>query len=184
MGARVLILPGIPGQAEAGFGLDDGVQPYPESTTDFVKQLRVRGLEVEFRDPRESRAEIGFKAMEVWLPALLAMLGNLEAMILFELLNDYTKRYRDESSTADNVLHVSWEFELPSGARSTFDAHGPGSEVREAFSDFVQRSGLPAPSIGTLEAGPGGESAEGATDAEGSTIPDLDATTDDADGQD
>lgn len=144
------MLPGIPGQPGADYGLAEGVHPYPESTTDFVKMLRARGALVEYRDSREARAEVGFKAMEIWLPAVLSMLGNLLAIVLWELLDEFTRKYGDPTTT-DNVLHVSWEFELPDGTRSTFTAHGPGSQVRESFSEFVQGAGLPAPSAEATE---------------------------------
>ncbi|RHW23718.1 hypothetical protein D0Z08_28330 [Nocardioides immobilis] len=156
MQEQVVILPGIPGQPGADFGLEGGVHPYPESTTDFVKLLHARGLVVEFRDPREARAEVGFKAMEIWLPALLSLLSNFLAIVLWELLDEYTRKYRDDTSTTDNVLHVTWEIELPDGTHSTFNAHGLGSEVRESFAGFVQAAGLPAPSTEALGSGDGG----------------------------
>jgi len=150
----VTVVPGVPNMA--GLTVDQGVVPFPDSTSDFVKLLREREIPVDFLVPREQRVYVGHKALELWLPILefsRDLLISVESGLLVELLKSYLNPAGDrrpiddieetrEAATAapepsrSAILHVEWHVSRPDGERQTFVANGSESSVLDALSRF------------------------------------------------
>ncbi len=102
--SAVTVLPGVPNMAR--LTVDDGVVPFPDTTVDFVKILRERGIVVEYAVPREDRRYVGHKAYELWLPILefsMDVLAGLEAGILVELVKTYLDPPSGSAPTPDQI---------------------------------------------------------------------------------
>lgn len=90
--SSVAVLPGVPNMR--GLTVDDGIVPFPDTTVDFVKVLRARGLKVEFTVARDDRRYVGHKAFELWLP-ILEFSRDLFIAIGGGLLVEAIKTYLD-----------------------------------------------------------------------------------------
>lgn len=151
----VTVLPGVPNMD--GLTVDDGVVPFPDTTTDVVKLLRQRGISVEYSVPRDQRTYVGHKAFELWLPILeftRDLLIGIEGGLLVELLMSYVQPAADSSTpedleqsdeevgeprdTAPAILHVEWHVAKPDGERETFVANGSMPDVLDALARFEQ----------------------------------------------
>lgn len=150
--AQVTVLPGVPGMED--LTVDDGVVPFPDTTSDFVKILRHRGISVEYAVPRAERVYVGHKALELWLPILdfaREVLIGMESGLLVELLMSYLKprteadvRPELESSDRDApretgvppILHVEWHVTTAAGERATCVANGSMPDVLNALAQF------------------------------------------------
>lgn len=150
----VTVLPGVPNMA--GLTVDDSVVPFPDSTSDFVKLIRERGISVNYSVPRDQRIYVGHKAFELWLPILeftRDLLIGIEGGLLVELLKSYLHPADDrlptditEGNTGDAtpdpkvsapaILHVEWHVSRPDGERQTFIADGSESSVLDALARF------------------------------------------------
>lgn len=140
----------------AGLTVDDGVVPFPDSTSDFVKLVLERGISVNYSVPRDQRIYVGHKAFELWLPILeftRDLLIGIEGGLLVELLKSYlhpaddrrpaeiaeikTKdAAADPKASAPAILHVEWHVIRPDGERQTFIANGGESSVFDALARF------------------------------------------------
>ena len=138
----VAVLPGVPSMDQ--IVVDDGRVPYPDTTPDFVKILRIRGLSATFSDARQDRRYVTHKAFEVWLPILqfgLEVVLALDAGILADLLKDYLHGVPEESDTEarvnePRVLHVDWRVSRSDGSTEEFKADGSPDAVLKAIDDF------------------------------------------------
>ena len=136
----VAVLPGVPGMD----GLSvDGRTPYPDSTQDFVKVLRERGLEAQFQDGRDERRYVTHKAYEAWLPVVqfgFDVLVAFQAGILADLLKDYLFGGVEGDGGDDRpgpaILHVDWRVTSSSGDERRIVADGDSEAVLEALEKF------------------------------------------------
>ena len=131
-GIDVLVLPGIPGNRER---LDDGRGAYPDTTVDVVKLLREQGISVDYAEAADRRAELTYKADDVWLPVLLwtsdALAnggGSLFAHVIIQLLGQHRAERK--------VLHVECKWETRDGDKGSFKAEGLGADVLKALREF------------------------------------------------
>lgn len=131
-GTDVLVLPGIPGNRGR---LDDGRGAYPDTTVDIVKLLRERGISVDYVEAANRRAELTYKADDVWLPVLLWTsdalangAGSLFAEVIIQLLG--------QRRAERKVLHVKTEVETRDGEKRKFEGDGPGADVIKALREF------------------------------------------------
>lgn len=151
----VTVLPGVPNMP--GLKVDDGVVPFPDTTTDFVKLIRQRGIQVEYAVPKDQRVYVGHKAFELWVPILeftQDLLMGIEGGLLVELLMSYIRPTTDpsrpedlerfdedterEHGAAPGLLHVEWHVSKPDGTRETFVANGGTDDVLDALKQFEQ----------------------------------------------
>lgn len=152
--SSVSVLPGVPNMA--GLTVDDSVVPFPDSTSDFVKLIRERGISVNYSVPRDQRIYVGHKALELWLPILeftRDLLIGIEGGLLVELLKAYLHPEDDrrpteitegntEHPTADPktsvpaILHIEWHVSRPDGELQTFIADGSETSVLHALARF------------------------------------------------
>jgi len=120
------------------FRVDDDLTPYPDSTIDFVKVIRERGLDVRYELAPEDRRYAGHKAAEHWLPILEIardVLIGIEAGLLVELI----KGYFGDDEPDKELLHVDWRVTHEDGSEERFIADGHGDEVIEALDAFERR---------------------------------------------
>lgn len=152
--ASVTVLAGVPNMA--GLTVDDGVTPFPDTTTDFVKVLREHGVEVEYAVPRERRRYVGHKAFELWLPILECSRDVFLAVgsgLLVESIKDYlAPRTRDSDAAAVDradedsppesrppaILHVEFHVQTHDGNRESFMANGAAPDVFRALEEFEE----------------------------------------------
>lgn len=125
-----------------GLRVDDRV-PYPDSTQDFVKILRQRGLEAAFGDDRGDRRYVTHKAFELWLPIIefaLEVLVALEAGVLADLLKDYLFEGKageeSDEPSGPAIVHVDWRVTSSSGDERRIVADGSAGAVLEALDRF------------------------------------------------
>jgi hypothetical protein len=131
-GIGVLVLPGIPGNRER---LDDGRGAYPDTTVDVVKLLREQGLSVDYVEAADRRAELTYKADDVWLPVLLWTsdalangAGSLFADVIIQLLGHHRAERK--------VLHVKFKWRNADGSKGKFEVDGLGADVLKALREF------------------------------------------------
>lgn len=150
----VTVLPGVPGMA--GFTVDEGVVPFPDTTTDFVKVLQEHGVTVKFALPQEQRVYVGHKALEVWLPVLeftRDLLTGIGAGLLVESLKAFLEpnsaagpmspveqlpENTELTTAATSILHVEWHVSTPDGQCETFKADGSVTDVLDSVGKFEQ----------------------------------------------
>jgi hypothetical protein len=131
-GIDVLVLPGIPGNRER---LDDGRGAYPDTTVDVVKLLREQGISVDYAEAADQRAELTYKADDVWLPVLLwtsDALANGAGSLFADMIIQLLGQRRAERK----VLHVKTEVETRDGEKRKFEGDGPGADVLKALREF------------------------------------------------
>ena len=150
-----VVLPGVPNMP--GLTVDEGVTPFPDTTTDFVKVLRARGADIRYSLPREERRYVGHKAFELWLPILECTRDFFIAMgagLLIESIKDYLAPRSAEprqavveppgeqspgpAATAPAILHVEFHVSTPEGRRESFVANGATPDVFRALEEFEQ----------------------------------------------
>lgn len=129
----VVILPGIP---ETGIErLEDGRWAYPGTAPDASKLLREHGLNVGWAHPKDQRATVEHKALEIWLPVLLFLrdavasgAGEVVASLVLGLAGS-------KQAAEDARLHVEFKVKRGDGVK-TFKASGRGRDVLKAMKRF------------------------------------------------
>lgn len=132
--ADVLVLPGVPGR-NGQLGTEEEV--YPSVTSDVVKLLAEKGLQVRYAASGARRALVAYKSADIWFPilvftqqALANGVGQIIASIVLELIG--------ATQPSRAKLHVKLgKLEHDRTSVKWFEADGPADDViaaiREAF---------------------------------------------------
>ena len=132
--ADIVVLPGIPGWA--GPGANAEVEnPYPSSTSDFVKALRLEGFRVQYTVSRDDRSPVSINAADLWVPVLIFALQDM-AQIPSEILTEAILRVFDRRMSEDSRLHVRFMQKGADGSIHKFESDGRASDVLRAMRDF------------------------------------------------
>lgn len=132
--ADIVVLPGIPGRY--GLGADAEVEnPYPSSTSDFVKALRLEGFCVEYTVSRGDRSSVSINAADLWVPVLIFALQDV-AQIPSEILTATILKVFGRWMSDDSRLHVRFMQKGADGSIHEFESDGRASDVLRAMRDF------------------------------------------------
>lgn len=132
--ADVVIIPGIPGWSYPD-DKDELRNPYPTTTTDIAKMLRLEGLTVEHALARSERQEIGLKAAEWWLPVLVFAV-DVAANTSGTLLAAAVTRLFGPLALRRSRLHVRFGQHQRGGTVNYFEAHGEADKVLTAMRTY------------------------------------------------
>lgn len=132
--ADILVVPGIPGWADTG--ADRGVEnPYPSSTSDFVKEFRLEGFRVQHTVSRGDRSPVSINAADLWVPVLIFALQDV-AQVPSELLSTAILKVFGRWLSDDSRLHVRFMQKGADGTIHEFKADGRASDVLRAMQVF------------------------------------------------
>lgn len=132
--ADIVVVPGIPGWA--GSGADHGVEnPYPSSTSDFVKALRLEGFRVQYTVSRGDRSPVSINAADLWVPVLIFALQDV-AQVPSEVLSATILNVFGRWISDDSRLHVHFMQQGADGAIHEFESNGRSSDVLRAMRVF------------------------------------------------
>ena len=132
--ADIVVLPGVPGWADPGADYDV-TNPYPSSTSDFVKVLRLEGFCVQYTVSRGDRSPVSINAADIWVPVLVFALQELvqvpSEILIAAILRVFGKRISDDSR-----LHVHFMQKSPDGNIHEFKSDGQARDVLRAMQVF------------------------------------------------
>jgi hypothetical protein len=131
-GLDVVVLPGFPRGADPP-GLPEGESPYPDTTADFLKLLRERGLSVDYAQPHEKRAVVA-QWSDDFIAPVLAFTAQALASGAGELLADIVRNRIDSLRLTTTKLRVKvGRHDEKTGETFWFDGEGPADQVLEAM---------------------------------------------------
>ena len=130
----IMVLPGMPGWAGPRADLEVA-NPYPSSTSDFVKALRLEGLSVGYTVNRDDRSTVSLKAAEIWVPILFFALQDV-AQVPSEILTAAILKVFGRWISDDSRLHVHFMQKSPDGYVQEFRSDGRASDVLRAMKVF------------------------------------------------
>jgi len=125
----VLILPGIPGLYER---VPSGEGAYPVTTNDVIKMLREKGLNVEYSEARNERAEVGHNAADLWIPVLL-FVQQTSWDVVVSYVTAVITNLIGLPDTSTRRLHVKVGIRRSNGEETFFDGSGKARDVLAAM---------------------------------------------------